>query len=137
MLRHQSKQKAIDHAVALNFQYRCEDKEYGVIQSVEKDYLVVPVNHATFVGEDFEKLLDTYASLDYERIEEILVDRNPLLHWESIKGIFSVVDGETLRFILALTVPLEKFIRYELAARGYNEDHKWVGFPQAKRIWLK
>lgn len=137
MLRHQSKHKSIDHAVALNFQHRCEDKEYGVIQSVEKDHLVVPTNHPTFAGEDFEKLLDSYAFLDYERIEQILVDRNLLLHWESIKGMFSVADGKVLRFILALNIPLDKFIRYELAARGYDEDHKWVGFPRAKKIWLK
>lgn len=51
--------------------------------------------------------------------------------------MFSIADGEVLRFILALNIPLEKFIRYELAARGYDEDHKWVGFPQAKKIWLK
>lgn len=137
MLRYQSKHKSIDHAVALNFQHRCEEKEYGVIQSVEKDYLVVPVNHPKFVGENFEELLDSYASLDFDRIEEILIDRKPLLHWESIKGMFSIADGEVLRFILALQIPLEKFIRYELAARGYDEDHQWIGFTQAKKIWFK
>lgn len=77
MLRHLSKHKSIDHAIALNFQHRCEDKEYGVIQSEEKDYLVVPTNHPTFAGEDFEQLLDSYASLDYERTESIYIDRIP------------------------------------------------------------
>jgi len=28
-------------------------------------------------------------------------------------------------------------IRYELAARGYDKDHKWVGFEKAEEVWLE
>ncbi|MFC4634637.1 hypothetical protein ACFO3O_12000 [Dokdonia ponticola] len=39
--------------------------------------------------------------------------------------------------ILAYDIPLEKLIRYSLSARGYDKDHKWVGFNKAKDIWLE
>jgi hypothetical protein len=51
--------------------------------------------------------------------------------------MFSVADGETLRFILSAKILLERFIRHELASRGHNENMKWVGFEKAGEIWLK
>ena len=56
---------------------------------------------------------------------------------EEIAGMFSIVHGETLRFILSAHIPLERFIRYELACRGYDKDFLWVGFDKAENIWLK
>ncbi len=65
------------------------------------------------------------------------MDINPLSHWESIEGMFTRTNGEILRFILSHKIPLEMFIRYELACRGHDENHKWVGFEKAEKIWLK
>ncbi len=65
------------------------------------------------------------------------MDEDPLHHFEEIRGMFSVMDGEILRFILEAKIPLEKFIRYELASRGFDKDHKWVGFEKVEEIWLK
>ncbi len=65
------------------------------------------------------------------------MDDDPLSHWEEIAGMFSVAHGETLQFILSAKIPLEKFIRYELACRGYDENFQWVGFEKSQEIWLK
>ena len=46
--------------------------------------------------------------------------------------MFSVAHGETLRFILNTKIPLKRFIRYELACRGYDKNFKWVGFDKAE-----
>jgi len=51
--------------------------------------------------------------------------------------MLSVIHGEVLRFILSAKIPLEKFIKYELACRGYDKDFQWVGFDKAEAIWLK
>jgi len=77
---------------------------------------------------------DYYHLLD---IRFITMDEDPLMHWEEIKGLFSSMHGEVLRFILAYQVPLEKLIRFELAARGHDENHNWCGFDKAEEIWLK
>lgn len=50
--------------------------------------------------------------------------------------MFSVQDGEILRFILKYQVPLERLIRFELAARGFDKDHIWGGLEKAEKIWL-
>lgn len=75
--------------------------------------------------------------MTYKDIQHIGMDENPLTHFEKIKGMFSVMHGEHLQFILAYNLPLEKFIRYELASRGHDENHNWVGFKKAEEIWLK
>ncbi|GGG24911.1 hypothetical protein GCM10011344_26950 [Dokdonia pacifica] len=54
-----------------------------------------------------------------------------------MKGTFGTLNGELLRFILVNNIPLEKPIRYSLSARGYDKEMKWVGFNNAKEIWLK
>ncbi|WP_299213515.1 hypothetical protein [uncultured Dokdonia sp.] len=137
MIRQQRKSKAIDNALWLNFEHRTTDKVYGVVQSIEQDYLIIPKDHPTVFGETFEILPDSYTSLDYDRIAEIFADRNTLWFWEELQGMFSTANGELLRFILAYDIPLEKLIRYSLSARGYDKDQNWVGFDKAKEIWLE
>ena len=137
MIRQQQKSKAIDNALWLNFENRTTDKVYGVIQSIEHDFLIVPIDHPTVIEETFEILPTSYASLSYDRIAEIFADRNPLWFWEELKGAFGTLNGELLRFILAYDIPLEKLIRYSLSARGYDKEMKWVGFNKAKEIWLE
>ncbi len=99
--------------------------------------MVVPKDHPDTIDETFETLPNDYASLSYERIAEIYADRNALWLWEELKGMFQTANGGLLRFLLIYQIPLEKFMRYELACRGYDKDHKWVGFKKAEKICLK
>jgi len=135
--RQPSLEKAIDRAIWLNFAYRLDKTVFGVVQSVKGDYLIVETNHSTFKDEQFEVLPLDYSNMDYNHIKHIRMQEEPLNHWEEIVGSIVTMHGELLRFILKYNVPLEKFIRLELANRGYDEDHKWVGFKKAEEIWLK
>ncbi|MDG5490625.1 hypothetical protein [Psychroserpens sp. SPM9] len=129
-------EKACDHALWLNFKHRVDGKTFGVIQSIEGDYLVSEINHPSLKGEDFEVLPRDYSNMTYNHIRHIGMDENPLAHFEEIKGMFSTIHGEILRFILSHKIPLEKFIRYELASRGHDENHRGVGFEKSQEIWL-
>ncbi|WP_452598444.1 hypothetical protein [Pontimicrobium sp. MEBiC01747] len=51
--------------------------------------------------------------------------------------MFSTMHGDYLRFLLHYKVPLEKFIRFELASRGYDGNFNWVGFDASEKIWLQ
>ncbi len=135
--RQPSLEKAIDQALWLNFKNRVNGKTFGVIQSIEGDYIVSDINHPSFKDEVFETLPKDYADMTYNHIKHIGMDENPLTHFEEIKGMFSVMHGEVLRYILSHKIPLEKFIRLELANRGHDENHYWVGFKKAEEIWLK
>lgn len=112
-------------------------KTFGVIQSIEGDFLIAQTNHPAFKDEVFELLPKNYVKMDYTHIKHIAMDENPLKHWEEIRGLFSTMDGEILRYILHAKTPLEKFIRFELASRGFDENHIWCGFEKAQEIWLK
>jgi len=135
--RQSSKVKAMDESLWLNFKHRVDGKTLGVIESIEGDYIIISPEHPTFKDDGFETLPKHYKKMDYDHIKSIYTDVDPLSHWEEIKGMFSVMDGEVLRFILHYNVPLKRFIRYELACRGFDKDHKWCGFDKAKKIWLK
>lgn len=130
------RQKAIDQAMWLSFVHRTKGWTFGVVQSVEGGWFVTERTHPSFDESDFTSLPKDCANMDYNHIKRIGMDTEPLEHWEEIKGMFSVANGETLRFILHNSVPLERIIRFELAARGYDKDHRWVGFEKAKEIWL-
>lgn len=136
MIRFPSKQKAIDLALWQNHNHRY-DNNYGVVSSIDGDYMVFQTDHPSFDADDFEKLPRNYNKMSYKQIQKIRMDKDPLSHWEEIAGMFSVAHGETLRFILYAKIPLEKFIRYELACRGYDKDFLWVGFEKSQEIWLK
>lgn len=137
MKRFPSKQKAIDTAIWQNLNHRYDDN-YGVIRSKEnEDYIVLPKDHPMVSANQFIQLTSDYAHMTYDHIQEIASDRDPLAHWEEIRGMFSTVHGETLRFLLFTKVPLDKFIRHTLASRGYDVDFNWVGFDKAEAIWLK
>lgn len=129
-------QKALDEVVWINFRHRSTDYKVGVIQSVEDGYILAHPNHSVYENEHFEVLPIDYSNMSYDHIASIGMDEDPLKHWEKIRGMFQILDGELLRFTLAKKVPLEKMIRYELACRGYDKDHLWCGFEKAKKIWL-
>jgi len=137
LIRKKNRQKAIDFAVWLNFKHRLEGKQFGAIQSVERDFIITSPSHPSFIGEEFETLPTDYSDMSFKEIRNIFMDNEPLAHFEQIKGMVSVMDGEILRFILKYQIPLGKFIRFELASRGYDENHLWCGFEKAEEIWLK
>jgi hypothetical protein len=134
--RQASKEKAIDQAIWLTFKHRRKHKNFGVVQSSQGDCLIIEHPHASFSESEFEPLPNDYSQMDYSHIKRIGMDEDPLMHWEEIKGMVSTMHGELLRFILKYNVPLEKFIRLELANRGHDENHVWVGFEKAEEIWL-
>jgi len=136
---YESKQKAIDQALWLNFSHRVENKRFGVVKFVTGDYGVTPIllHNEEQRKLQFEKLPQGYTDMDYTNIQHIREDQDPLNHWEGLYGAFATLDGEYLRFLLHYNIPLEKLIRYELAARGYDRDHKWCGFDKARAIWLE
>lgn len=135
MERQKNKQKAIDIAMYQNASYRF-DNNYGVVESGHGDYIIIQTDNETFHDADFETLPKDYSNMSYQHIKGIVMDVDPLHHWEELKGAFSLMNGEQLRFLLNLKVPLDKFIRFELANRGYDENFNWVGFEASEKIWL-
>ena len=133
---HPSLQRAIDIAMWMNFKYRIDKRSFGVIQDKKAHWYDV-VETKGRRKSSLITLPSDYSDMTYEQIEAIRTIVNPLNHWEEMVGLFSSAHGEILRFILANEVPLEKLIRYELAIRGYDENHLWVGFDKARKIWLK
>lgn len=132
-----NKQKAIDHAIWLNFKYRIAKITFGVISGPDNNWAVLEKATSEEMEIPFLDILPKdMSNLSYDQIRLIRMDRDPLPHWEEITGIFSVMDGEILRFILHAKIPLEKLIRFELAGRGYDKNHRWCGFDKAQEIWL-
>lgn len=134
----QNEQKAIDHAMWLNFKYRIAGIVFGVIHGPERSYAVC--EEAT-LDELEMKFLDIlpkdYSGLTYKQLDHIAMDENPLPHWEKIRGMISTMDGEILRFILHNNIPIHQLIRHELASRGFDENHRWCGFDKAREIWCE
>ena len=134
-----SLQKSIDLAVWRNFLitgknlYPC-----FVIDGLEDNYACVSkdvLQH--FHHQTPHQLPNTYSGMDYNHIASICRDHDPLDHWVEIKGMISVTDHRVLRFILEKKIPIEKFIRHELASTGFDENGVWCGIDKSKEIWLK
>ncbi len=134
----QSVQKALDLARWLNFTNRKRKERFAVVNGPEDDFVVM---HQTDALENDFSIIDglstDYADMAFKHIESIRTDSDPLKHWEDIMGEFAIMDGEILRFILKVKIPLERLIRYELAIRGYDQDGRWIGFEASKKLWLK
>ncbi len=132
------RQKAIDHAMWFNFKYRIANIKFGIIHGPENDWAVCEEKTACEMEMTFLNVMPKdHSNLSYRDIRHIKMDRDPLPHWESITGNLSLADGEILRYLLHAKIPIEKFIRYELASRGYDKNHRWCGFDKAEEIWLK
>lgn len=136
LLRHPSLIKVSDQALWMNHNHRYDDN-YGVVQSSQGDYMVLPISHPSFNKRDFETLPKNYSKMTYKHIQLMRTDDDPLYHWEEIVGMFSTLHGEILRFILYTKIPLERFIRYELGIRGYDKDFNWIGFEKSEKLWMK
>lgn len=132
-----NKEKAIHHALWLNFKYRIAGITFGVIIAPNNNFVVIEEAVAKELGTEFLDIPSDYEEMNVDEIRHIRMDKNPLAHLSEIIGTFSVMDGELLRYILHSKIPLEKLIRYELALRGYDKNHRWCGFEKAEEIWLK
>jgi hypothetical protein len=133
-----SKQKAIDHAIWLNFKYRIAKIKFGVLNGPDNNWAVCEETTAQEMEMTFLDILPKdYSKMTYDDIRHIKMQYDPLRYWEDLTGTFSVMDGELLRFLLHTKIPLEKLIRHELASRGYDENQHWIGFDKASEVWLK
>lgn len=133
-----SQEKAIHQALWLNFKYRITNSQYGIITCPNRRYKVVDANLSEVMKNFFLDNVPTdYSEMSFDDIRHVRMDINPLPHLEELFGIFSVVNGELLRFMLHTKIPLEKLIRFELASRGHDENHNWCGYEKAAEIWLQ
>lgn len=131
-----SRQKAVDSALWLTFKYRMEERVFGV-QWLRKTNQHQVVELENRKRRSLLKFPINYVHLHYLQISDVCMDKDPLPHWEELRGMLTVTDGEVLRYILSRKIPIEKFIRFELASRGYDQNEQWVGFEKAYEIWLK
>ena len=119
----ETKEKAIDYALWLNFKYRVANILFGVIEGPDDNWAVLEEATAKEMEIPFLDILPKeYTQFTYSQIQTIAQDDAPHRHWEEIRGLFSSFDGELLRFILHYKVPLERLIRWELASRGHDEN---------------
>ncbi|MGB1283653.1 MAG: hypothetical protein ACPG44_04235 [Polaribacter sp.] len=131
-----SKEKAIHHCLWLNFKYRIAKITFGIIHGPDNNFAVVEEATAKEMEMPFLDILPKdYAKMSYKELRHIRMDKEPLPHLEELIGHFSTMDGEILRYILHSKIPLEKLIRFELANRGFDKNHRWCGFDKAKEIW--
>lgn len=134
----ESQEKAIHHCLWLNFKYRIAKITFGIIHGPNNNWAVVEEATAKEMEMDFLDILPKdYSNINYDDIRHIRMDREPLPHLEELVGQFSTMDGEILRFILHSKIPIEKLIRFELAGRGFDKNHRWVGFKKSFDIWLE
>jgi hypothetical protein len=131
------KEKAIHQALWLNFKYRIAGIKFGITEGPEKGYAVMEEALRDDMELTFIETPSNYLKLSFDEIRHIRMDKNPLPNWEELCGTFATMDGELLRFILETKLPLEKLIRYELAIRGFDKNHSWVGFEESEKIWLE
>lgn len=130
-------QKAIDHAMWLNFKYRIAGIVFGVIHGPEDNWAVCEQATADEMEMTFLDILPKdYSKISYKQLDTIRQDEEPLPFWSALVGLVSTADGEILRFILENKIPLDKLIRHELALRGFDKNHRWCGFDRAREIWL-
>ena len=134
---YEDKEKAVHHAIWLTFKNRLTGMQYGVEKSFRDLWGVVKVSDAKSESPYLTDTIRDYSQMSYDMIRKLRSDSDPSPPWEELIGAFSVLDGEILRYILYAKIPLEKLIRYELAIRGYDENHTWCGFEKAEKIWLK
>lgn len=130
--------KAIDHAMWLNFKYRIAGIVFGVIHGPDNNWAVCEEATAHEMGMEFLDILPKdYSEIEYRKLDKLRQDVERLPHWETIVGMVSGMDGEVLRYILQNKIPIDRIIRHELALRGFDMNHRWCGFERAREIWLK
>jgi hypothetical protein len=132
-----NQEKAIHHCLWLNFKYRIAQIKFGIIQRPNNNWAVCEEATAKEMEMEFLDILPKdYSEMTYDDIRLIRMDKEPLPHLEELMGHFTTMDGEILRFILHSKIPVEKLIRFVLAERGFDKNHRWVGFSKSFEIWL-
>ncbi len=129
--------KAVDAALWLQFKYQLDKRKFKVVLNKASGLYAVAPKDGTIRSKSVLQLPENYENMSYEKIQTIRSDFTPLSHWEELSGMISTTHGILLRFLLYYKVPIEKWIRYEVAMRGYDENFNWVGVDQARKIWLK
>ena len=133
-----SQEKSIHHCLWLNFKYRIAKISFGIINGPDDNFAVVEEATAKEMEMPFLDVLpDDYSDMNYDDIRKIRMDKEPAPHLEELFGQFTTMDGEILRFILHSKIPLEKIIRFTLAERGFDKNHRWCGFSKSFEIWLE
>lgn len=133
-----SEEKAIHHCLWLNFKYRIAKITFGIINGPNNNFAVIEEATAKEMEMNFLDILPKdYSEMSYDTIRLIRMDKEPLPHLEELMGYFATMDGEILRFILHSKIPVEKLIRFVLAERGFDKNHRWCGFSKSFEIWLE
>lgn len=82
-----AKEKAIHHAMWLNFKYRIAKITFDVIQ-IKKQWAVLEEATAKEMKVEFLDILPKdFSKLSYDEIRHIRMDKDPLPHWENIFGM--------------------------------------------------
>ncbi len=133
-----NKFKAIDMAKWLNFIDRNKSYTYEICHHGNHQFRVTEIETTHKKPSNWLDILPlNYAQMSYDHLASIFSDDDPLSHMEDIRGMFSIVNNQVLQFILQEKIPLEKFLRKELASRGYDDRNIFIGFDAAKKFWLK
>lgn len=128
--------KAWNIVLWLNFNHQEHGNLFSIVDGEGADFYVVSQDVLKrFINPIKVEFDPNYEGLAPVVIDHIRSDPHPLEHWQEILDMFSVMDGDILRFIISHHIPLEKFIRHELGARGYDENGHWIGFDKAKKLW--
>lgn len=130
--------KAIDLAKWLNFIDRNDSYTYGICQHGNHQFRVTEIDMAHKKPSSWLDIIPkNYARMSYEHLASIFSDVDPLSHMDDIRGMFCTLNNQILLFILQEKIPLEKFIKKELASRGYDNHNTFIGFKAAEKLWLK
>ncbi len=130
--------KASHYALWLDFKYRADYVNFVVCKIGEECFIVCEHEKAKQQNLNIIiPLAHILKDISDQDISTIAKDTEPLSFWENIRGTFSILDNEVLMFVLDYNIPLELFIRYELACRGVDKDNRWIGFDKAENVWLE
>lgn len=127
--------KAQDFAVWEQFAESSNGDTFYVVDGPEHYSVVNQSMLEELGGIQSYPLKTSYADLQWQDMESLYQDEDPLFPWEELIGIFQTMDGTLLRFILAYRIPLPLFVCYTLACRGYDSQKRWVGFDTSDHIW--
>jgi hypothetical protein len=109
--------------------------EYVVVHGPEDNFVVMFLSEAQRHEFEILETKNDYSDFDFEYLESIRQDEEPLSHFEEIIGRFSTLQTHILLFILKSQLPLGLVIQQELASRGVDENGKWIGFVKSREIW--
>lgn len=130
--------KAIDLAKWLNFIDGNKSYTYEICRHGNHQFRVTEIDLTKKKPSTWLDILPAnYAQMSYEHLASVYSDVDPLSHMDDIRGMFCTLNNQILLFILQEKLPLKKFIRKELASRGYDNHNTFIGFKAAEKLWLK